>query len=77
MAKQIEGVPETPTTRPGFRDPDYVQAVVLQMGTGYLEALDLLCALNGRSRRDIVEILVSEAYMEVQEDPDARIEPLR
>lgn len=76
MAKKIE-VPETPVTRPGFRDPDYVQAVVLQMGTGYLEALDELCKSNGRSRRDIVEILVTEAFIELQDDPDARIDPIR
>ncbi len=66
----------TPETRAGFRDPDYVQSVVLRMGTGYVEALDELCEVNKRSRRELVEILIAEASAEYQADNDARINPL-
>ena len=49
---------------------------MLRMGLEFIDALDRLCEANSRSRRDIVEILVTEAYVELQEDPDARIQPL-
>jgi predicted transcriptional regulator len=62
--------------RPGFRDATCTRNVVLRMGEEFIEALDELCEVNKRSRREIVEILVSEASVELQEDPDARIQPL-
>ena len=69
-------VPSTPQQRAGFRDPDHVKSVVLRMGTPFISRLDELCAVNGRSRREIVEILVAEASLEFQADSTARINPL-
>lgn len=69
-------IPSTPEVRPGFRDAGYTRNVVLRMGEEFIEALDELCEVNKRSRREIVEILVSEAHVELQEDPAARIQPL-
>ena len=69
-------IPKTPEVRPGFRDADHVQSVVLRMGKSFVTALDKLCDANYRSRREIIEILVAEAYVELQENPDARIQPL-
>ena len=66
----------TPLKRAGFRDPDYVQSVVLRMGTGYVDALDELCEANDRSRREIVEILIHEAITDLKMNPDSRINPL-
>ena len=66
----------TPLKRAGFRDPDYVQSVVLRMGTGYVDALDELCDVNGRSRREIVEILITEAAADYKLNPDSRINPI-
>lgn len=68
-------MPNTPEVRPGFRDMDYVQSVIIKMGTGYVHYLDVLCKANRRSRREIVEILVLEAAMELHNDPKARIDP--
>ena len=69
-------LPQCPEVRPNFRDPAHVKPVMLRMGLEFIEALDRLCESNGRSRREIVEILVSEAFVELQEDPGARIQPL-
>lgn len=66
----------TPLKRAGFRDPDYVQSIVLRMGTGYVDALDELCEKNDRSRREIVEILVNEAFADLKLNPTSRISPL-
>lgn len=66
----------TPLKRAGFRDPDYVQSVVLRMGTGYVDALDELCELNGRSRREVVEILINEAATDLALNPGSRINPI-
>lgn len=55
-------IPRTPEVRPGFRDDDYVQPVMLRMGTGFVDALDQLCAANERSRRVIIEKLIERAY---------------
>jgi hypothetical protein len=66
----------TPMKRAGFRDSNYVQSIVLRMGTGYVDALDRLCDVNDRSRRQIVEILVAEAYADLVLDPENRITPL-
>ena len=66
----------TPESRPGFRDAAHTRNVVLRMGEGFISALDELCRVNSMSRRQIVEILVMEASFELQENPDARIEPL-
>ena len=68
--------PSTPLTRKGFRNSDHVKSVVLRMGDDFVDALDELCEVNGRSRREIVEILVSEASQELQHDKSARINPL-
>ena len=77
MPKQLElDIPATPEIRPGFRDAGHVQAVMMRMGTSFVAALDKLCEVNYRSRREIVETLVAEAYVELQENPDARIQPL-
>lgn len=67
---------ETPEIRPGFRDAAHTRNVVLRMGEGYIDALDALCDTNDKSRREIVEILVAEAKMELDDNPKARIEPL-
>lgn len=69
-------IPTTPEVRPGFRDPDHTRGVLLRMGKEHIEALDELCDTNDLSRRELIEILISEAFVELQEDPDARIEPL-
>lgn len=77
MAKAKIHVPSTPMTRAGFRDPKHVSSIMLRMGNEHIDALDDLCDANGRSRREIVEILISEASVELQEDPGARINPLK
>lgn len=69
-------IPETPLTDRGTRDPDYVAPVVLRMGVEYIEHLDNLCEVNQRSRREILEILIAEASIEYQNNPDARINPI-
>ena len=74
MPKRIQ-VPSTPEIRPGFRDPDHTQSIVLCMGHEFLNALDELCSVNARSRREIVETLVTEASVEYQQDKTARIQP--
>lgn len=77
MPKQMElDIPSTPEIRPGFRDADHVQSVMMRMGTSFVEALDKLCEVNYRSRREIVETLIAEAYIEWQENHSARIQPL-
>ena len=68
-------MPNTPETRPGFRDSDYVQSVILKMGTSYVHYLDVLCAANRRSRREIVEILILEAAQKLHNNPETRIDP--
>lgn len=71
-----KAAPTTPLTRKGFRDTDHVRSVVLRMGDEFVDALDELCSVNGRSRREIIEILVSEASLEYRGDKSARINPL-
>ncbi len=66
----------TPEVRPGFRDADYTRNIVLRKGEDFIEALDKLCEVNQRSRREIVEILVAEAFDEYKDDNSARILPL-
>jgi len=46
------------------------------MGTGYVDALDELCEVNGRSRREIAEILIAEAHADLKLNPESRINPL-
>lgn len=53
-----------------------VHAVCLRMTDSYVDQLDKLCETNMRSRREIVEILVAEAFAELGQDPSARIDPL-
>ena len=63
----------TPEVRPGFRDADYTRNIVLRMGEDFIQALDDLCDANDCSRREVVEILVEEAFEELQLDPDAKL----
>ncbi len=58
------------------RAPDEVQSIMMRMGKNYVRKLDRICRVNNRSRREIVEILVHEAALELREDPAARINPL-
>ena len=67
---------EVPKNQRGRRDPNHVSSVVMRMGHPYIDMLDDLCEVNDRSRREIVEILVEEAALELKEDPRARIFPL-
>ncbi len=65
----------TARERKKLRPSSDVKSVVLRMGLGYVDELDVLCEANKRSRREIVEILVHEAYEEYADDPTARIDP--
>ncbi len=67
---------DVPTDGRGRRLPDHVKQLNLRMSIPYIERLDELCKANSRSRREIVEILVSEAFEELEENPRARISPL-
>lgn len=58
------------------RNPKHVRAVCLRMTDSNVDQLDLLCEKNLRSRREVVEILVAEAYAELMADPSARIDPV-
>lgn len=69
-------IPHTPEIRPGFRNAEYTRNVVLRMGEEFINALDTLCDVNNMARREIVEILVTEAIVELRENPNARIESL-
>lgn len=61
------------TTR---RNAAEVKPVVMRMGIKFIAQLDRLCSVNGRSRREICEILISEAAAELRSDKGARINPL-
>lgn len=61
--------------RKGLRPKETVQAVLLRMGIPFVDQLDELCEVNSRSRREIVETLVSEAFGVYKEDPSDRINP--
>lgn len=79
MAKRQDDVhilrtPESPQ-RARTRDPDYVESILLCMGTSFIDALDILCDANNRSRRELVEILINYAYIEFQKNPHTRITP--
>jgi hypothetical protein len=68
---------ETPINEEtGKRDQDHVHPVLLHLGVPFVDALDELCEVNKRSRREIVEMLVAEAHDELQHDSSARITPL-
>lgn len=75
-ANEPQMTPDIPTDNRGRRDPDYVRQINLRMGDTFIEMLDALCAVNQRSRRELVEILVHEAHDELEGDPTARITPL-
>jgi hypothetical protein len=66
-------IPATPEVRRGFRNKDYVQPVAMRLGTGFVDALDDLCAVNNRSRRQIVEILIERATRDYLRNPNARL----
>ena len=67
---------EVPKTKRGFRDPDFVDSVILRMGIPFIKLLDDLCKANGRSRREIVEMLVTEAAIKLETDAETRITPV-
>lgn len=81
VERRYTGRPADPNTgkskagRPG-RSPDDVQRVMLRMGKDFVEKLDFLCKRNERSRREIVEFLIDDAFYEAKGDPAARITPL-
>lgn len=49
---------------------------MMRMGQDYIDQLDELCEANSRSRREIVEILVNEAWSELQIDSEAKLNPV-
>jgi len=55
------------------RDPKTVQAILLRMGKPRIRELDRLAKVNKRSRREVVEMLVNEAIIELNKYPDARL----
>ena len=61
--------------RKGLRPKETVTAVLLRMGNKFVQQLDQLCDVNARSRREIVETLVSEAHAVWKDDPSDRIDP--
>jgi hypothetical protein len=61
--------------RKGLRPKETVKDVLLRMGIPFVEQLDELCDVNARSRREIVETLVDEAYHVWKDDPEDRINP--
>jgi hypothetical protein len=61
--------------RKGLRPKETVKDVLLRMGIPYVTQLDSLCEVNARSRREIVETLVAEAFSVLQDDPSDRINP--
>lgn len=61
--------------RKGLRPKETVTAVLLRMGNDFVSQLDELCDVNSRSRREIVETLVNEAYGVWKENPEDRINP--
>ena len=75
MTEELSDI-DVPTDGRGRRLPEHVQQLNLRCGKPYIERLDELCRVNKRSRREIVEILVSEAHEELEENPNARISPL-
>jgi gamma-glutamylcyclotransferase (GGCT)/AIG2-like uncharacterized protein YtfP len=75
-SKKDLSVPSTPMVRIGFRDADHVRSVVFRMGKSFIARLDELCKVNGRSRREVVEILISEASLEFRNNSQARITPM-
>ena len=67
---------ETPRTPQGRRDLKHVCSINLRMGDNYVQMMDALCGVNRRSRREIVEILIKEAFEELEQDEYARINPV-
>ena len=66
---------QTPLISKRFRDPAHIKGVYLKMGTPFLDALDELAKINSRSRREVVEILIAQAYEELQYDDTVRLIP--
>lgn len=67
---------DIPRDERGRRQPEYVRQVNLRMGDVFIDMLDDLCDTNQRSRREIVEILIHEAFDELANNKNARITPL-
>lgn len=67
---------EVPKTPRGFRDQNYVDSIILRMGVPFIALLDQLCEVNERSRREIVEMLVTEAATKLEADPSSRVTPI-
>ena len=74
--KASEIVPNVKELRPGFRDKKDLKQVNFFFGAEYCRRLDELCKVNNRSRRELLEIFINEAYLEYVADPTVRIEPL-
>lgn len=62
--------------RNDHRDPKTVKSIAMRMTIPFIEELDELCYVNHRSRRQIMEMLIHEAYEEFRINPAARITPL-
>lgn len=78
-SKQIKAnelIPNVKEIRPGFRDKSDLKQVNIFFGAEYIRRLDELCKINNRSRRELLEIFINEAYLEYIADPTVRIEPL-
>ncbi len=50
--------------------------IMVRMGTEYVRKMDRLCEVNKRKRRELLELLIDEAFVELELNPDARITPL-
>jgi hypothetical protein len=70
IARGFENMPRT-----GAREQENVKQINMRMGVDYIQMLDELCETNKRSRREVVEILIEDASLELEEDPDARLTP--
>lgn len=75
MPKAAQIPRETPRTTQGRRDPKHVESINLRMGDNFVTMMDRLCTVNRRSRREIIEILITEAFEELEQDEYARINP--
>ena len=66
---------KTAAAQRSHRDPATIRNIMLRMSAPYVEKLDRLCSINQRSRREIVELLVTEALLEYEHNNDYRIDP--
>lgn len=47
----------------------------LRVDPQVIKQIDRLCMVNGRSRRDLIEIMITKAYKELKKDNNARVNP--